>query len=100
MNRKMRRQLLRQQKSDTVIMTREDKREIVDKANKNAWENILPIFLLYLVDHFHCKQNGIGKFMDWFNQMDAWVGGDHTRLKQLIKEVNAKANTEIEYVTR
>lgn len=103
MNRQQRRERERErrkQAKNLVIMTPEDRADIVSRAQKTAWENILPIFLLYLVQNFHCKEKGITKFMNWFNEMDAWCGGDRNRLNKLLHEVSEQANTTIEYCTQ
>ena len=76
------------------VMSLQEKRDLRDKVaqtyTKNTFESMLPIFLLWLIDNFHCKQDGCMKFVVWFNQMLEWI--DHTPdgLEQIAKEVEER----------
>ena len=97
MNRTERRAALKRQRNDIVQITRQEKHEIAMKAQQVAWDNIFPIFLLYLIDHFHCKEKGIIKFLEWFNMIDEWCEGDAKKLKSLREEVQERAGIIIEH---
>lgn len=100
MNRSERRRMLKDQKKYTEAEMQSWKHKVVDRAQAAAWETIMPIFLLYLVDHFHCKKNGVQKFIDWFNEIDEWVGGDKKKLESLLKEVSDRADMVLEFAKR
>ena len=73
------------------------KQECLNKSVKDVWEKITPVFILYLVEHFHCKENGVIKFMQWFNQMQEWLDNNPDGFDEVVKELNEKANVVIEY---
>ena len=68
-----------------------------DKAIKDVYEAILPLFILYLMDNFRCKKKGILKFMDWFNATSEWIDGDPARIEEIKKELWERAEVGIEY---
>ena len=96
MNRKLRRLMERREKQErTVRMTPAERNEIVDKATETAWLKILPVFLLYLVEHYRCKGKGIERFMEWFNAMEEWVDADPRNLDRVAKEILEKTGVEL-----
>lgn len=73
------------------------KQECLNKSVKDVWEKITPVFILYLVEHFHCKENGVIKFMQWFNEMQEWLDNNPDGFDEVVKELHEKANVVIEY---
>lgn len=73
------------------------KKECFDAAVKDVWEKITPVFILYLVEHFRCRENGVLKFMNWFNEMQEWLDKNPDGFDEIVKELGDKANVRIEY---
>lgn len=98
LNRKMRRQMAKNIFTErTVKITPEDRMEIANKAVKVAFEETVPIFCLYLIERFHCKENGVQSFMKWFNDVLAWKDGNPKAMKEIKEEVLKKSGCEIIY---
>lgn len=102
MNRKLRRMLQRkEQKEQTIRMTPAELHELKTKMSGRsvgyAWEQLLPVFLLYLVDHYGCKEKGVLRFMSWFNAMAEWIDEDPDRLNEVIADFEEKSGVEIKW---
>ena len=102
MNRALRRKLQREdQRERTVKMTPAERHEMIQKITDKvlgfSWERIIPIFLMYLVDHYGCKEKGLERFMDWFNAMQAWIDEDPDRLDAVAKDLYDKTGVEIKW---
>ena len=80
-----------------TIPKKEVMKKAFDTSNKYVMEKLLPVFVLYLVDHFHCKENGVIKFMNWFNEMQEWLDRYPEGFEDVRKELCEKASVEIEY---
>ena len=69
-----------------------------EKAIQNMWENVIPIFVLYLIDHFRCKEKGVTNFLNWINEQEEWINEDPVgNLKKIRQEVEDRANVHIIY---
>ena len=103
MGRKERRRYSKQQRKliareqITTQDIRQIKRRAFEQSNKNVTESIVPLLVLYLVEHFHCKENGVIKFMDWLNQMLEWIDNTPGAFDQIRAELNEKAGVTIQY---
>lgn len=73
------------------------KRKLISKITENAWMNILPVFLLYLVDKYNCDENDIIQFMDWFNKMNEWIDGDEKKLLDIAKEIEQSTGVVLKW---
>ena len=99
-NRKQRRAMSKQERRNRKIIAESIapiKQECLNKSVKDVWEKITPVFILYLVEHFHCKENGVIKFMQWFNEMQEWLDNNPDGFDEVVKELHEKANVVIEY---
>lgn len=99
-NRKQRRAMSKQQRRENRLIVESIapiKKQCMDKSVKDVWEKITPVFILYLVEHFHCKENGVIRFMNWFNEMQEWLDKYPDGFDEIVKELNEKANVTIEY---
>lgn len=103
MGRKERRMLSKQQRREreqqwmSLQDIKEFKRTAYEKSNKYVMENIMPVFILYLVEHFRCKNDGVMKFMDWFNAMQEWLDKYPAGFEEIKKDLWEKAGVRIEY---
>ena len=103
MGRKERRRYSKQQRKliarDQMTMAdvRAIKRKAFEQSNKNVTESILPLLVLYLVENFHCKQDGVTKFMNWLNQMLEWIDKTPNAFDEIRRDLEEKAGVEIKY---
>ena len=76
------------------IMSMQEKRDYRDMVahayTKHTFESMMPIFLLWLIDNFHCKEPGCMKFVVWFNEMLEWIDNTPDALEQIAKEVEER----------
>lgn len=52
---------------------------------------------MYLVEHFHCKEKGVFRFMDWFDAQMKIINEDPYRLYDYIERLKQEAGVRIEY---
>lgn len=101
MNRAMRRAMERQRKKETVRLRPDEIRNIKEKITTDTinrtFEDVIPLFVMYLVEHFHCKEAGVFKFMDWFDKQMAIINEDPYRLYDYIERLKTEAGVRIEY---
>lgn len=104
MNRALRRAIERQKKQDTVRINPHRLREIKDEVTRTAisvtFEDVVPLFAIYLVDNFRCKSNGIFKFMDWFDAQMGVINNDPYKLYEYKQRLKDEAGVEIKYSYR
>lgn len=102
MNRKFRRMLEKQGRADTIRVSPARLEEIKEKISGDsvrfAFEDIVPLFVMYLVEHFHCKSDGVFKFMNWFDSQMKLINDDHTELENFKKRLKDEAGVEIKYM--
>ena len=77
-----------------IIEARNKAREA---ALKQVTEDFVPVFCLYLVKQFHCKEEGVGKFMKWFNGMMEWLESNPNGYDEIQKDLWERANIRIIY---
>ena len=68
-----------------------------EKAEQYAFESLAPLFCLYLVENFHCKNDGVWKFMDWFNKTFEWLDKYPQGFEEIRQELKEKAGVTIKY---
>ena len=76
------------------VMSLQEERDYRDKVaheyTKHTFETILPVFLLWLIDNYHCKEDGCMKFVTWFNQMLEWIDRTDDAMEQIAAEVEER----------
>lgn len=101
MNRAMRRAMERQRKKETVRLGPDEIRNIKEKITTDTinrtFEDVIPLFVMYLVEHFHCKEKGVFRFMDWFDAQMKIINEDPYRLYDYIERLKQEAGVRIEY---
>lgn len=101
MNRKLRRMLEKQKKADTIRVSparlKEIRAEISDNCVNRTFEDIVPLFVMYLVEHFHCKSEGVFKFMDWFDEQMGIINERPEALWDYKRRLKDEAGVEIKY---
>ena len=80
-----------------MIPHKEIMNKAFDQSNKYVIENILPVFVLYLIEHFHCKENGVIKFMNWLDEMQKWLDEYPEGFEEVKRDLWDKANVRLEY---
>ena len=101
MNRAMRRAMERQRTKETVRLRPDEIRNIKEKITTDTinrtFEDVIPLFVMYLVEHFHCKEKGVFRFMDWFDAQMKIINEDPYRLYDYIERLKQEAGVRIEY---
>lgn len=96
MGRKERRRFSKQQRREKALQymdtqeIREFKKQAYENSNKHVIENLMPVFILYLIEHFRCRERGVIKFMDWFNKMQEWLDGNPEGFEEIKAELQKR----------
>lgn len=103
-NRALRRAIERKRKQDTIRIDpyklREIKNEVTQTAITATFEDVIPLFAMYLVENFRCKANGAFKFMDWFDAQMGMVNEDPYKIHEYKQRLKDEAGVEIRYTRR
>lgn len=85
------------QMSDIIDMKKKSEQMAIDRANKYVMETVMPVFVLYLIEHFHCKSKGVVKFMTWFDEMQKWLEEYPEGFEEIKKDLWEQADVRIDY---
>lgn len=69
----------------------------VDRTMQDFYEMVLPIFCLYLVEQFHCKETGVWKFLQWFQKMQDWLNEYPAGFWEIQEDIEKRTGIKIKF---
>jgi hypothetical protein len=81
--------------SDIIEITQKAEAQSYERANQLVIDNVLPVCILYLIEHFHCKAEGVSKFLKWYVEMQDWLKEYPQGYEEIKKEIWEKASTRV-----